>query len=63
MKWLLLVAVVVPVQAVTPEQIQACAPDASRVCASSFPDPAAIKKCMIKNKSQLSEECKKAFGK
>ena len=47
----------------TPAQIAACAPDARRLCAPAIPDPAAVRACMIKHKSQLSQACREAFGK
>src|SRR6476620_3800972 len=40
--------------AYTPEQQQACTPDAMRLCGSYVPDVDRITVCMIQNKSQLS---------
>ncbi len=45
-------------QAYTPEQQQACTNDAFRLCGSDVPDVDRITACMIRNKSQLSPECR-----
>ena len=47
----------------TPAQIAACAPDARRLCADAIPDQVAVRACMIRHKSQLSQACREAFGK
>ena len=47
--------------AYTPEQQQACQPDAMRLCGAFVPDVDRITACMIQNKSQLSPECQKYF--
>lgn len=47
--------------AYTPEQQQACQPDAMRLCGAYVPDVDRITVCMIQNKSQLSPECRKFF--
>ena len=44
--------------AYTFEQQQACAPDAFRLCSSEIPDVERIKTCMIRNRSQLSPQCR-----
>ncbi|MGY4629601.1 hypothetical protein [Bradyrhizobium sp. USDA 4486] len=43
--------------AYTPEQQQACTPDAMRLCGEFVPNVDAITACMIQKKSQLSPEC------
>jgi hypothetical protein len=43
------------------EQQQACAPDAFRLCSSEIPDVERIKTCMIRNRSQLSPQCRAFF--
>jgi hypothetical protein len=48
-------------QAYTPEQQQACSPDAMRLCSAYIPDVDRITVCMIQNKSQLSPECRAYF--
>jgi hypothetical protein len=47
--------------AYTPEQEQACTPDAMRLCGNYIPDVDRITACMIANKSQLSAECRRFF--
>lgn len=56
-------AFVVPtsVHAYTPEQQQACTPDAMRLCGNFVPDVDRITTCMIQKKSQLSPECRRFF--
>ncbi|MGV7211700.1 hypothetical protein [Bradyrhizobium sp. UFLA05-112] len=44
-------------QAYTPEQQQACTPDAMRLCGEFVPNVDAITACMIQKKSQLSPQC------
>ena len=47
--------------AYTPEQQQACTPDAMRLCGAYVPDVDRITACMIERKSQLSPECRRYF--
>ena len=47
--------------AYTPEQQQACSPDAMRLCGEFVPNVDAITACMIQRKAQLSPECKVFF--
>jgi hypothetical protein len=49
------------VSAYTPEQQQACTPDAMRLCGAYVPDVDRITACMIQNKSQLSPACRVYF--
>jgi hypothetical protein len=44
--------------AYTPEQQQACTNDAFRLCGPDIPDVDRVTACMIRNKSQLSPECR-----
>jgi len=57
-------AAMLPVAALayTPEQQQACTGDAFRLCSSEIPDVDRITACMIRNKTQLSPECRVQFG-
>jgi hypothetical protein len=48
-------------QAYTPEQQQACTPDAMRLCGPEIPDVDRVTACMVRNKSQLSPECRAFF--
>ena len=43
--------------AYTPEQQQACTPDAMRLCGEFVPNVDAITACMIQRKAQLSPQC------
>lgn len=46
----------------TPEQRQACAPDAMRLCSDFIPDVPKITKCMKAKYKQLSEPCRIAMA-
>jgi hypothetical protein len=48
-------------RAYTAEQQQACSPDAFRLCSSEIPDVDRVTACMIRNKSQLSPQCRVFF--
>jgi hypothetical protein len=48
-------------QAYTPEQQQACTPDAFRLCGDAIPDVDRITLCMMRNRSQLSPGCRAFF--
>ena len=45
----------------TPEQQQACQPDAMRLCSDYVPDVDRITACMIKNRVRLSAPCRAVF--
>ena len=47
--------------AYTPEQQQACTPDAMRLCGDFVPNVDAITACMIQKKAQLSPQCAAYF--
>ena len=47
--------------AYTPEQQQACTPDAFRLCSDAIPDVDRVTACMIARKSQLSPGCRVYF--
>jgi hypothetical protein len=48
--------------AYTPEQEQACTPDAMRLCSEFIPNVDAITACMVQKKAQLSPQCRVFFG-
>jgi hypothetical protein len=48
-------------RAYTAEQQQACSPDAFRLCSSEIPDVDRVTACMVRNKSQLSPQCRVFF--
>ncbi|HEY6255234.1 MAG TPA: hypothetical protein VIY51_05515 [Xanthobacteraceae bacterium] len=45
----------------TPEQRQACQPDAMRLCSQFVPDVDRITACMIKQRIRLSPACRAVF--
>jgi hypothetical protein len=45
----------------TPEQRQACQPDAMRLCGEFVPDVERITACMVKNRIRLSAPCRVYF--
>ena len=45
----------------TPEQRQACQPDAMRLCSEFIPDVERITACMTKNRLRLSRPCRVYF--
>jgi hypothetical protein len=47
--------------AYTMEQQQACTPDAFRLCSSEIPNIERVTACMVRNKSQLSPQCRAFF--
>jgi hypothetical protein len=49
------------VQAYTQDEQAACSNDAFRLCGPEIPDVDRITACMIRNKSQLSPECRVFF--
>jgi hypothetical protein len=48
-------------QAYTPEEQQACSPDAFRLCGSEIPDVDRVTACMIARKAELSPACRVFF--
>jgi hypothetical protein len=46
----------------TPEQQQACQPDAMRLCSEFVPDVERITACMVKNRIRLSPPCRAVFS-
>ena len=48
-------------EAYTPDQQQACTPDAFRLCGPEIPDVDRITACMIRNRAQLSPDCRVFF--
>jgi hypothetical protein len=48
-------------QAYTPEEQQACSPDAFRLCGDAIPDVDRVTACMIRKRSELSPGCRVFF--
>jgi len=47
--------------AYTPDQQQACSGDAMRLCGQEIPDVDRITLCMMRNRSQLTPQCRAYF--
>jgi len=60
--FLLTVAASLPAAAYTQEDIDACTPDAFRLCQQAFPDKSRIVICLFTHKEQLNAACTRAFG-
>lgn len=56
------VAAPLPALAYTQEDIDACTPDAVRLCRQAFPDKGRVVLCLVKNKRQLNAACTLAFN-
>ena len=52
-----------PASAYTPEQQQACTPDAMRLCGEYVPDVERITACMRSKRAYLSPRCRAEFNK
>ena len=59
---LLLIGLTVAFAQGTPEQRQACAPDAMRLCSDFIPDVPKITKCMKAKYKELSQPCRVAMA-
>jgi hypothetical protein len=46
----------------TPEQQQACTPDAMRLCSEFIPDVPRITACMARKRASLSPACRRVFS-
>ncbi|AWN42836.1 hypothetical protein DK389_22955 [Methylobacterium durans] len=46
----------------TPEQRQACTPDAMNLCGDYIPDAARVKACLLSQRQRLSPACRAAIG-
>jgi hypothetical protein len=59
---LLTVAAPLPAIAYTQADVQACTPDAIRLCQQAFPSESRVILCLVKNKRQLNAACTVAFN-
>jgi hypothetical protein len=50
-----------PALAQTQQEIDACTPDAFRLCEDAIPDREKVKACLVAKKRQLSPECRRVF--
>jgi hypothetical protein len=46
----------------TPEQRQACTPDAMSFCGEYIPDAGRVKACLLSKRQRLSPACRAAIG-
>jgi hypothetical protein len=56
-----LIALCKPASAQTQQDIDACTPDAFRLCEQAIPDREKVKACLIANRRQLSPDCRRVF--
>jgi hypothetical protein len=60
--FMLTVAAPLPAIAYTQADIEACTPDAMRLCQQAFPSASRVVLCLVKNKRQLNAACTMAFN-
>jgi hypothetical protein len=60
--FILVLAANLPAAAYTQEDIDACTPDAMRLCQQVFPNKTRIVLCLMQNKPQLNAACTQAFN-
>ena len=51
-----------PALAYTQADVDACAPDAMRLCSEAMPDESRVAACLVRNKQQLSVACTAVFN-
>ena len=60
--FMLTVAAPLSAVAYTAEDIEACTPDAIRLCQQAFPNESRVVLCLVKNRRQLNTACTVAFN-
>jgi hypothetical protein len=60
--FMLTVAAPLAAVAYTQEDIEACTPDAMRLCQQAFPNESRVVLCLVKNRRQLNAACTMAFN-
>ena len=60
--FMLVLAAPLPAIAYTQEDIDACTPDAIRLCQQAFPNINSVVRCLAQNKRQLGPACTLAFS-
>jgi len=60
----LFLTIVAPLPAIayTQQDIDACTPDAIRLCQQVFPDKSRVVRCLVQNKRRLNSACTMAFN-
>lgn len=56
------VAASLPAVAYTQEDVNACTPDALRLCQNAIPDASRVALCLVQNRRQLSPACTLVFN-
>jgi hypothetical protein len=59
---MLTVAAPFPAIAYTQADVDACMPDAMRLCQQAFPDKTRVVRCLVQNKRKLNAACTMAFN-
>jgi hypothetical protein len=59
---ILMLATQLPAAAYTQEDIDACTPDAMRLCQQAFPNKSRVVLCLVQNKRKLGPACTMAFN-
>jgi hypothetical protein len=60
--FVLLLAATLPASAYTQEDVEACTPDAMRLCQQAFPNKSQVVLCLVKHRRQLNAACTMAFN-
>ena len=60
--FILMLASQLPANAYTQEDIDACTPDAMRLCQQAFPNRSRVVLCLVQNKRKLGPACTMAFN-
>ena len=60
--FILALAAPLPAIAYTQEDVDACTPDAMRLCQQAFPDKSRVVLCLVQNKRKLGPACTMAFN-
>jgi hypothetical protein len=62
MAFVLTISATFPAIAYTQADIDACTPDAMRLCQQAFPSQSRVVLCLVKNRRQLNAACIMAFN-
>jgi hypothetical protein len=59
---MLTIAATLPASAYTQADVDACTPDAMRLCSAAMPDESRVASCLMTNRQQLSSACMAVFN-
>ena len=59
---MLTIAATLPASAYTQADVDACTPDAMRLCSAAMPEESRVASCLVKNKQQLGAACMAVFN-